>query len=177
MKNQYFLLPIFILICFQGLTQNGYEIDERSDWKERIFTGGNLGLQFGNNTYINVSPVVGYRITNELSGGVGVSYVYRRFSSGSFSASFTDYGGNIFARYNLFKGFFAMTQYEYLNFELNEGTRQGFTSVLAGGGISEPMGNNAALSFTVLYNLSYREGEPSPYNSPWVIGGGVTLGF
>ena len=29
----------------------------------RLFFGGNFGLTFGNFTFINVSPVVGYRIT------------------------------------------------------------------------------------------------------------------
>lgn len=178
MKKALYLVSLITLISTTTVFgQNGYEIDKNSDWRERVFTGGNLGLQLGSNTYVNVSPVVGYRITNELSGGLGVSYVYRRFSVGSVSTSRTDYGGSAFARYNLFQGFFAMTQYEYLSFELSETVRQGFSSVLAGGGISEPLGNNAALSFTVLYNLSYRTGEPSPYNSPWVIGGGVTLGF
>lgn len=177
MKRTVYLSLLFCLLSFASYAQNGYEIDKRSDWRERVFTGGNLGLQFGSNTYINVSPVVGYRITDSFSAGGGISYVYRRFTFGPTKVSRTDYGGNLFARYNLFKNIFTMAQFEHLSFEITEGERQGFSSVLAGGGISEPLGNNAALSFTVLYNLSYREGELSPYSSPWVIGGGVTLGF
>ena len=34
---------------------------------QRLFFGGNFGLTFGNFTFINVSPVVGYRLTDKFS--------------------------------------------------------------------------------------------------------------
>jgi len=156
------------------LAQNQYDIDERSDWQERIFMGGNLGLQFGTQTYVNISPTMGYRITNALSAGVGVSYIYQKI----YDISRTHYGGNVFGRMKIADPFFAMAQYEYLSVDTGfEGRRLGLKSVLVGGGIQQPLGGKAVASFTVLYNLSYEEGQPSVYNSPLVIGGGITLGF
>ena len=174
MKKTILTLALVVLTSGLLLAQNQYEIDERSDWQERIFFGGNLGLQVGSQTYINVSPTAGYRITNAVSAGVGVSYIYQS----AFGQSFTHYGGNVFSRVNISDPFFAMAQYEYLSVDVGvEGQRLGLSSFLVGGGIQQPLGGNAVASFTVLYNLSYVEGEPSAYNSPIVIGGGITLGF
>lgn len=156
------------------MAQNQNDIDERSDWQERIFFGGNMGLQFGSQTYVNLSPTMGYRLNNMVSVGVGVSYIYQKV----FNFSRTHYGANTFTRVNITDQIFGMAQYERLSVDVGiEGRRLGLSSMLVGGGIQQPLGGNAIASFTVLYNLSYREGEPSVYNSPIVIGGGITLGF
>ena len=52
-----------------------------------------------------------------------------------------------------------------------------YASVFVGGGLSQPMGHNAAFLISAMYNLSYDSNEPSPYDSPWVIGAGVSVGF
>jgi hypothetical protein len=169
-----YLLVLWVLgLCSVATAQNQNDIDERSDWQERIFFGGNLGLQFGGQTYVNLSPTMGYRLTNAVSVGVGVSYIYQKV----FNISRTHYGVNTFARVNITDQFFGMAQYERLSVDVGvEGRRVGLSSMLVGGGIQQPLGGNAVASFTVLYNLSYKEGN-SLYNSPLVIGGGITLGF
>lgn len=170
-----FLFTLLIAaISSVAMAQNQNDIDERSDWQERIFFGGNMGLQFGGQTYVNLSPTMGYRLNNILSVGVGVSYIYQKV----FNISRTHYGANVFARANITEQFFAMAQYERLSVDVGfEGRRVGLSSMLVGGGIQQPLGGNAVASFTVLYNLSYKEGRNDLYNSPLVIGGGITLGF
>lgn len=170
-----FLFTLLILAFGSlAMAQNQNDIDERSDWQERIFFGGNMGLQFGSQTYVNLSPTMGYRLNNILSVGVGVSYIYQKV----FRTSFTHYGGNVFARANITDQFFALAQYERLSIDVGfEGRRVGLSSMLVGGGIQQPLGGNAVASITLLYNLSYKEDEPSVYNSPLVFGGGITLGF
>lgn len=42
----------------------------------RLEFGGSFGLQFGNYTLINISPQVGYRLSNKFSAGVGLGYTY-----------------------------------------------------------------------------------------------------
>jgi hypothetical protein len=59
---------------FEGNTDNSD--NERKTWKDRIVVGGSLGAQFGNSTYVEVSPIVGYKVTDMFTAGVGFSYQY-----------------------------------------------------------------------------------------------------
>lgn len=43
---------------------------------QRIIIGGGMGFSFGQVTAVAVSPIVGYRFTDRLSAGVGLSYQY-----------------------------------------------------------------------------------------------------
>lgn len=181
-KKTIFLFGIFALTGSNVFAQSGNEIDENSGFRDRIFTGGNFGLSFGNITYIEIAPLVGYRITNELSAGGGFSYRYRKDKRFTPDLTTSDYGINLFGRYNIFEPFYATLEYEFLSFEIPfAGGRDNFNSFLAGGGVSQPMGRNAALNFSVLYNLSYENpvpgDPPGPYDSPWIVRGGVSIGF
>jgi hypothetical protein len=183
MKRISRLVILLIIISFNSFAQSANEIDEYSDFKERIFTGGNFGLSLGTgNTYIEVAPLVGYRFTNAFSAGGGFSYRYRNVKvSNNLNISTTDYGLNLFSRYNVYDPFFAMAEYEFLNYEIpfsnGESNRESYNSFLVGGGVSQPLGSKATMNFIALYNLSYSELTPGPYNSPWVIRGGISLGF
>ena len=48
------------------------------DWSEKIFIGGNLGATFGTITNINVSPMIGYKITPKTIAGISLTYQYFR---------------------------------------------------------------------------------------------------
>ena len=47
---------------------------EFNTFKERLYFGGNIGLGFGTTTYINLSPLVGCKITKQFSAGGGIVY-------------------------------------------------------------------------------------------------------
>lgn len=49
--------------------------------QDRWRVGGNVGLSFGNNDYFgfSVSPTLGYEITRNLEGGIGVGYRYSKW--------------------------------------------------------------------------------------------------
>ena len=50
--------------------------------------------------------------------------------------------------------------------------------VFVGGGISQPLGRNAALLVSAFYNLTYSSSERvSPYARPWVFRVGIVAGF
>ena len=50
------------------------------DWS-KVYVGGGLALQFGNYTFIDVSPTLSYRLTDNFSTGFGISYKYLSYKS------------------------------------------------------------------------------------------------
>lgn len=150
--------------------------------KSNIFYGGAAGLGFGDVSYVEVSPMIGMHITPKLSAGISAMYRWRSDERYNVELDTEDYGATLFGRYRLSPVFFLQAEYEYLNYEYytsiqNMTTeRSDFTSLLAGGGISSPAGQNTSLYMTALYNFSYDEPD-SPYDDPWVVRFGVAVGF
>ncbi|MEO1096404.1 MAG: hypothetical protein AAFX57_01460 [Bacteroidota bacterium] len=180
--NKVFIISLCCLIGSASIAQNNNVIDERSSVRDRIFFGGNLGFSFGDITFIEVAPLVGYRITDKLSGGLQVQYRYRNDKRFTPDLDARDYGANLFARYNLPAPFFLQAEYEYLNFEFFDSQldteRDSFSSVFVGGGMAQPLGKRAFFTITVLYNLSYDDNEaPRPYDNPLVVRVGINAGF
>jgi hypothetical protein len=160
MRKFLFVFAILSLVVSQARAQEGESL-KNSSFKERLFAGGNLGASFGTIQYIYLAPVVGYRITPKFSAGVGVIYQYTRDIRPP-ELTTNNYGVNLFARHTIYGPLFAQIEYEYLNFEYvadYNGTefltaRQGYNSVFVGGGISQPLGRNAALLVSVFYILT-----------------------
>lgn len=154
-----------------------------ASWKDRIRLGGNFGLQFGNITFVDVSPLVLYRATERLQLGVGVTYQYIRFNFPTLRSSSGNsiYGGRVFTRYFLFPGIFAQAEYEMLSTryydQLSGEIRRALVPAgFIGGGYSQAAGGRAAINVTILYNLLYEQYKfRSVYASPWVFRVGFNL--
>lgn len=110
-----------------------------ASWKDRIFTGGSLGLQLGNwFTLVDVSPVAGYYITPRFAVGTGFTYKYYKQKDlyyitlingevRTYDHVANIYGGSLFFRYyfssesiQFFNNLFAHTEYEYLNYNYHD---------------------------------------------------------
>ncbi|MGF1532608.1 MAG: hypothetical protein ACFCUI_02815 [Bernardetiaceae bacterium] len=139
----------------------------------RVFFGGNFSANIGNfNTFINVSPRVGYRITDQLSAGVGLTYMYWRTQNVFFGQPFNTsiYGGNLFSTFFITDRIFSHAEFEVLsveNFDPNlEERRTTVPGLFLGGGYAVPLGRRSSLNLMVLYNVLYRDRVASPYTSP-----------
>lgn len=184
---------LLFLACFclaiTGFAQEGEsDNDEGNKILDRLVFGGNLGGGYANGFNINVSPTVGYRITNTTIAGVGVSYIYSDFTNRWDGLRWTQNvtGGRLFAQQLLFQNLYARGEYEYLAFTakirddsgriLNESELE-VPGLLFGGGYSTQFGGSGlGFTFEVLYNILYKA-ENSPYPSPLVIRGGLMFGF
>jgi hypothetical protein len=184
-------MVIFVSLCsLAAMAQDDLPIDgeslpgkkkhkkdhsKNSLFTDRLFTGGDLGVQFGSITAVNVSPILGYWITKDkFAAGVGATYQYFNYKSYNFTTSI--YGGNLFSRYYFGESFFAHGEYELLNVEAFDGfhERVFVPGLLAGGGYRQDLGERASFVFMLLYNFS--ESYYTPYRNP-VIRAGVNIGI
>jgi hypothetical protein len=179
-----FLLPIFLILCASvaAFAQGKDNSLNGAPLKDRIVTGGGIGLGFGSvQDYFSVSPMIGYRLTQKLLAGTGVTYRYTNYKVVKPSIKLNDYGLNPFLRFTVYRNIFLQSEYEYLNYEfpvsVAETTRRSFDSFLAGGGFIQPIGQRAAFYLMALYNFSYQQtAQYSPYDSPIVVRAGINIG-
>jgi len=183
MKKLLAALTLVLIINHNSWSQNLKD----SPFKDRLFFGGNLGLQFGSATYVDVSPLVGYRLTEKLDIGVGATYIYYKIKE---TAYFLDgyetsiYGGRVFSRYHFMENIFAHVETEVLNMEVPKAitgnsnnyslVRDNVISILGGGGYAQPIGENSAILMMVLWN--FNEDPNSPYLNP-IFRIGINAGF
>ncbi len=155
------------------------DVDEGSNFSDRIYTGGGMQLSLGSNLIIvGASPIAGYMITPKFSAGLGVTYLYYKFKSPDISTSI--YGGKVFTRYNVFNPVFLYSEYELLSFDftLTDGmdNRETVPALNVGGGISQPLGRVAAFQIILLYDLLH-DNLKSPAPNAFSVRGGITVGF
>lgn len=154
--------------------------EEKIPLIERFYFGGNLGASFGTITFIDVSPMVGYRITPSFSVGVGATYQYWKDSRYTPDFKQSIYGGRLFSRYVIAEDFlgagnlFAHAEYEQLyakvpyddpNTGLRKERTEPFPSFFIGGGLAFPIGSRSAFTISALYNPFYDENQ-TIYGTP-----------
>ncbi|HEY9488075.1 MAG TPA: hypothetical protein VIQ51_07085 [Chryseosolibacter sp.] len=182
MVRSLFIVVLVCSISLTGFSQGKNNSLEGMPLKDRIVTGGGLGLGFGSvQDFFSVSPMIGYRVTSRLLAGTGVTYRYTNYKVRKPSIKLNDYGVNPFLRLTVYRNIFLQTEYEYLNYEFpvtfTETTRRSFDSFMAGGGFIQPLGDRLAFYLMALYNFSYKDQtQYSPYDSPIVIRAGINIG-
>lgn len=174
------LLSILFLVAGPG--QAGVAAAQESVLTSRLFWGGNLGVSTGDVDYVEVAPFLGLHVTPRLSAGVSVLYRYRSDNRFDPDIDTSDYGGSVFARHVLVRPLFLHAEYEVVNFEYvradRSTTRDVNEALLLGGGVSLPVGRRVSATLTALYNVLYdSDARDEPYDSPWVVRVGVTVGF
>ncbi len=147
--------------------------------KESLYYGGWIGAQFGLIRYINFSPLVGYRFSDRLSAGTGLTYM--NYSDRRFVPTFTTsmVGGRVFGRFHFSDQIFFHGEYESLLSKLldNNGTQldsRWRSAALAGIGYMMNLGSrpNRGGFLLLLWDLTYSPGQ-SIYPSPLVVRGGI----
>lgn len=189
MKNSTSGIAIYLLmLCLSFNPAHAQQPQEdlpsstpKKPFMDRLFTGGNIGLQFGSVTYIDVSPKVGYKFTEKLAAGIGATYIYindRRYKGYEYTSDI--YGGRLFGQYQVIENVMAYTEFEVLNAEVQSDlppfklTRQNIPSWLVGGGYVQPIGEHSNAMLLILWNLT--ETRYSIYQNP-IIRVGFNIGF
>lgn len=179
--------------CYAGNVNAQYFQDTaiyRGFDKQKLFTGGNLGLSFGSITYINLSPLIGYRFSDLFAAGVQINAQYESVRYENFDNSlykkerYGVIGAGVFGRVYPLRQFFLQLQPE-MNFifgkvKYYDGTpeqkyRDQVPSLLGGGGYSQSLGGNSAFVIMVLYDIL--QDDRSPYGNKPIFRAGVNIGF
>jgi hypothetical protein len=139
-------------------------------FRERLFFGGNFGLQFGSITDIQLSPVVGYWVLPRLAVAVGPTYRYYK----DYEVATALYGGKgyvqlvviqdigSFIPMGVHTGVFLHAEDELLSLKSSfwkypypyTSDRFYVNTLLVGGGISQQIGRRASLNFMLLWPLN-----------------------
>ena len=172
---------------------NNRDNDDEDEIGRRWLTGGNFWLQFGNPTFIDISPTLGYRLTRNLIGGVGVGYLYSRFQLNNRLGRTLDlqnqiYSGRLYLQYiinteQIFgegNRLFLYSEYELLRSDYydrtNEIQRIAFVQrPQIGAGLQQRLGR-VYVNLMVLYNLNYLE-DITPYPTPVTVRIGFNVGI
>lgn len=149
-----------------------------NSFKERLYVGGNVGAWFGSSTYINISPLVGCKVTKELSFGVTGTYNYFSQTYNGKKFVSTIYGFGVFGRYLVFENFFAQVGAERLSVldytSPVPNSRAWVDNILVGGGYRQKFSNNGSFVAAIFYNVN--QTPLSPYPNP-IIQIGFNIGL
>lgn len=160
------------------INQNPAVPKDFSSFKERIYVGGNVGAGFGSITFINVSPVIGCKITKEFSLGITGTYNYYSQSYGGQKFVSTIYGGGGFGRYYFHDNFFAQVGVERLSVldyrSIIPNSRVWIDNILVGGGYRQMFTEKGSFVAAIFYNIN--QTPLSPYPNP-IIQIGFNIGL
>ena len=165
------------IVSISSAQEHERDSNIESSWKDRVFTGGGLGLQFGQITLVNVAPYLGYKFTDKISGGLGVTYLYYRDNIYEYESSI--YGGSIFGRYYLMNQLFLHGEYELLNLKVYNEFKKAYSrefapGLLLGAGYSQSAGGKVTFNLMVLWDIL--ENRYYPYKNP-IFRGGISVGI
>ncbi len=162
-------IVLLMLIAIFPATYGQKEKVEVPPLKERLFFGGNFGLQFGTITDIQFSPVIGLWLLPRLGVAAGPNF---RYYKDPYDRT-TIYGGRTYLQYivvqdlnnviplGIHAGLFLHGEYEALNLESSVFKLPPYTSerfmthtILAGGGFSQRIGRRSSLNIMFLWALN-----------------------
>ncbi|MBK8472287.1 MAG: hypothetical protein IPL33_09005 [Sphingobacteriales bacterium] len=135
----------------------------------KLFWGGGVNTTTdGKNFIVDAQPFVGYRLTPSMQLTAGPVYQYQ---SGN---DLNIYGARLGSRYDIAAGAFAAGMFEFMNYRQNDQNRSVARLPLGVGYNHNLFGMGANLS--VMYDVLHKSGNGSPYATPFIISGGVTIG-
>ena len=163
-KNILILCTLFCTIPVLSAQENNGDTEDEEEkvsslnFKDRLTYNLGGGLMIGTYTNISLQPQIGYRITNNLTMGLGGNFQYYKNSYLS-TDPFLVYGGSAFSRYRLSYRLFAQAEYQVLQYNGNLGEYG-----LLGGGYVSPDG----FYVSAFYLIKAPVGNANAYGAPYV---------
>jgi len=157
-------------------------LEAKPKFSDRLVFGGDIGLSVGTYTYVNVSPAVGYRVTDRLIVGLGPIYIYENYKNYNLEGSM--YGAKVITSFTVLRGTDINPNFAIGNLVLhleNEvlnvqplmydqfgqplfGSRLWIDNFLVGGGLSQSISSRFSISVMILWDVT--NNIYSPYSNP-----------
>lgn len=165
---------------FQAPTHKKEKQIKNSEWLEKISIGGNFSFLTNTRfTFVDISPLIGYRVSKTILVAAGPVYNYYSEYLYNLRYKFDIYGIRTMARVYFLESFFIQTGWDYLNrsiYVLQGNTIQQdriwVQNLWIGGGIRYMFSPNAYTFTSILYNLN--QTVYSPYPNPYIQIGFIT---
>jgi len=169
-------IVFFLTFTISAQEQNDYVNEspqkKRTPFKDKLYTGGNFGFNISNGLmYVEVAPMLGYKITDNLSAGVSAKYMYLGAVSQKYNfQSYKYYGGGLFTRYKISQSVLATIEYELLNVQDINPNSQSYSErtysnvLLFGGAYRNEIMNNFHIQLFLLYDVIDDPNSPYRYN-------------
>lgn len=165
------VLLLVLLITGGSDVSSAQELSRKSapPVRERIFYGGNFGLQFGTVSDIELAPVVGFWVLPRVAVAAGPDYRFYKF----YKEKTHIYGGKAYLELTLLRNINSVIpigantdiilhgedqllslESSFFKFPPYASKRFNMNSVLAGGGISQWLGKRSSLNILVLWAIT-----------------------
>jgi hypothetical protein len=176
------------LMAFSGFSNAQLQIqqkdspEDKKPLKEKLYTGGNLGLTFGSYTNIMISPILGVMWSPKIHTGLGIEYNYTKDKRYERDFTYHNYGGRVYAQYYLVPQLFAhselvglsLERYTQLDPDIKQ--RHFVPFIYLGGGYRQQLSGRSFVSFRVLFDVLQHEYSPYQSGEPYyTVGFGVGL--
>lgn len=186
------LVVIFILLLIPLFSMAQYDVDDvKNDsistkepkinpfkLKDKIYVGSGLNFLLGTVTFIYVSPMVGYDITEKFSAGIGTMYQYYRLNLGGGNIGYSNsLGGGVFTRFRPIKKLILETSINTYITTYNGNVKVRSNSWMLGAGYANSMGRKAYYQAMIQYDLFRNQDVPEPILIPFSNGGRLYYKF
>ena len=181
-------------------TETDEYFDEGGSWKHKLWYGTGFDLGYsggsgGNNFRFGLSPMVGYKITENFSVGPRLALTYNNYkfqsANGVLKANLLSWDVGVFSRYKILPFLFAHIEYQFENATYLATDNSGYylfdtntnkliteqekrNNFLVGLGYSSSSGGFFGYEVLILYNTTLPE---NVIESPFIIRVGFTYNF
>lgn len=175
MKRLYFIAIFLRCFSHQNLTaqnnpdyvpSSNFSNQRFSSFRDRLVFGGNFGGYFGRTSYFQVNPMVGYKINDFWTAGVGANYMFSQANGAQLNA----YGTSVWSRVMISDMLLLHTELEQLRYDARDLVTGGtFGATVPVWFVGAGYQQNGA-SIMVLYDLI--QDPLTPYPTPVIRVGG-----
>ncbi len=158
----------------------GTKTEKTTSFKDKLFTGGSIGLSFGDYTNLIISPVIGARLNDKVYAGLGLEYQYTKDKRYSPELTYNQFGGRLFGQYSFVPSLFAHVEFAGYSMEryttsLSK-TRDFVPFIYFGGGYRKMISARTFVSAQVLFDVLQHKYSPySAWEPIFSIGFGVGI--